>query len=220
MGNVSHIPDRSRSVAATGALGLAGTAALQAVEAVAPGDIRRDGAGSRARARRRRPLPCSSRRRRERSTGSLPTCPVGARTPDFVRSLGAVPRRRLHRLICRGQVRRSGRTASTPCSTSRAMAPELGELLMPAGWLASTLIMSLEQLPVPNAKVSPIFAVSDAATLDRLAMEVLGRPPADTDPANLRTRTGRRSIRRLRRRNQGQAGSFDSLAGAGEQPPE
>jgi len=43
---------------------------------------------------------------------------------------------------------------------------------VPNGRLASTLIMAPEQLPLPNAKVSSVFATSDAATLDRLAAEV------------------------------------------------
>jgi NADPH:quinone reductase-like Zn-dependent oxidoreductase len=48
----------------------------------------------------------------------------------------------------------------------------LGELLVEGGRLASTLIMSPDQLPVPNARVSGVFANPDAATLDRLAAEV------------------------------------------------
>ena len=48
----------------------------------------------------------------------------------------------------------------------------LGELLVPGGRLASTLIMSPDQLPVPNARVSSVFANPDTATLDRLAAEV------------------------------------------------
>jgi NADPH:quinone reductase-like Zn-dependent oxidoreductase len=49
---------------------------------------------------------------------------------------------------------------------------QLGALLVPGGRLASTLIMSPEQLPLPNARVAPVFASPDAATLDRLAAEV------------------------------------------------
>jgi NADPH:quinone reductase-like Zn-dependent oxidoreductase len=51
-------------------------------------------------------------------------------------------------------------------------AAALGELLVAGGRLASTLIMSPDQLPVPNARVSGVFANPDAATLDRLAAEV------------------------------------------------
>ena len=32
--------------------------------------------------------------------------------------------------------------------------------------------MSADQLPLPNARVAPVFASPDAATLDRLAAEV------------------------------------------------
>jgi NADPH:quinone reductase-like Zn-dependent oxidoreductase len=49
---------------------------------------------------------------------------------------------------------------------------QLGELCVPGGRLASTLIMSPEQLPLQDAQVAPVFASSDAATLDRLAAEV------------------------------------------------
>ena len=49
---------------------------------------------------------------------------------------------------------------------------QAGALLVPGGRLASTLIMSPEQLPLPNAQVFPVFASSDTATLDRLAAEV------------------------------------------------
>lgn len=48
----------------------------------------------------------------------------------------------------------------------------IGEALVPGGRIASTMIMAADQLPLPNARVFPVFANADTATLDRLAAEV------------------------------------------------
>jgi NADPH:quinone reductase-like Zn-dependent oxidoreductase len=89
---------------------------------------------------------------------------------DFVRDLGAS-----HGVDYRGDVAEQVR-AIRPGGVEAVLhfagdGAALGELLVSGGRLASTLIMSPDQLPVPNASVSGVFANPDAATLDRLAAE-------------------------------------------------
>jgi NADPH:quinone reductase-like Zn-dependent oxidoreductase len=163
--NLTRIPE-GVDFSSAGVLGLAGTAALQAVDAIAPT------AG-------------------ETVLVSGATGGVGAYAVQFVAARGAT-------VIATAKpggdvdfVRDLGATDSVDytgdvASQVRAIRPngvdavlhfagdgaQLGELLVPGGRLASTLIMSPEQLPLPSARVAPVFASPDAATLDRLAAEV------------------------------------------------
>ena len=162
---MTHIPD-GVDLAATGVLGLAGAAAIQAVDAIAriSGEtVLVSGATGGVGAYAIQLVAA-------RGATVVATAKSGEDT-DFVRSLGAS-----HTVDYTGDLAAQVRAIRTDGVDAvlhfAGDGAQLGELLMPGGWLASTLIMSLEQLPVPNAKVSPIFAVSDAATLDRLAIEV------------------------------------------------
>jgi NADPH:quinone reductase-like Zn-dependent oxidoreductase len=163
--NLTRVPE-GVDFAAAGVLGLAGSAALQAVDAVAPV------AGETV-------LVCGA----TGGVGAYVVQLVAARgatviatakpgdEEDFVRDLGAS-----HGVDYTGDVAEQVREIR-PGGVEAVLhfagdGAALGELLVEGGRLASTLIMSPDQLPVPNASVSGAFANPDAATLDRLADEV------------------------------------------------
>ncbi|CAA9447125.1 MAG: hypothetical protein AVDCRST_MAG28-983 [uncultured Rubrobacteraceae bacterium] len=163
--NLTRIPE-GVDFAAAGVLGLAGSAALQAVDAVAPaaGEAvlvsgATGGVGAYA-------VQLTA----ARGASVIATAKPGDEA-DFVRDLGAS-----HGVDYTGdvagqvrEIRPGGVEAVLHFAGDGAA---LGELLVPGGRLASTLIMSPDQLPVPNARVSSVFANPDTATLDRLAAEV------------------------------------------------
>jgi NADPH:quinone reductase-like Zn-dependent oxidoreductase len=163
--NLTRIPE-GVDFAAAGVLGLAGTAALQSVDAVAPaaGETvlvsgATGGVGSYA----------------VQLVAALGATVIATAKPgedaDFVRSLGAS-----HSVDYTGDVAAQVR-AIRPGGVDAVLhfagdGAQLGSLLVPGGRLASTLLMSPDQLPLPNARVAPVFANPDAATLDRLVAEV------------------------------------------------
>lgn len=163
--NLTRIPE-GVDFAAAGVLGLAGSAALQAVDAVAPASGETvlvsgatGGVGAYA-------VQLAAARGATVIATAKPDEDV-----DFVRDLGAS-----HSVDYTGDLAAQVR-AIRPDGVDAVLhfagdGAQLGELLVPGGRLASTLIMSPEQLPLPNALVAPVFASSDAATLDRLAAEV------------------------------------------------
>ena len=163
--NLTRIPEGVH-VAAAGVLGLAGSAALQAVDAIAPtaGEtVLVSGATGGVGAYAVQLVVA-------RGATVIATSKPGGDV-DFVRDLGAS-----HSVDYTGDVAAQVR-AIRPNGVDAVLhfagdGAQLGEVLVPGGRLASTLIMSPEQLPLPNAKVSSVFASSDAATLDRLAAEV------------------------------------------------
>jgi NADPH:quinone reductase-like Zn-dependent oxidoreductase len=162
--NLTRMPE-GVDFASAGVLGLAGTAALQAVDAIA--------------------LAAGETVLVSGATGGVgayavqlvaargATVIATARPGDvgFVRGLGAA-----HSVDYTGDVATQVR-AIRPNGVDAVLhfagdGAQLGELLVPGGRLASTLGMAPEQLPLPNARVAPVFASPDAATLDRLAAEV------------------------------------------------
>jgi len=163
--NLTRIPE-GVDFASAGVLGLAGTAALQAVDAIAPtaGETvlisgAKGGVGAYA-------VQLGA----ARGATVIATAKPGE-DADLVRDLGAS-----HTVDYTGDVAAQVR-AIQPDGVDAVLhfagdGTQLGELCVPGGRLASTLIMSLEQLPVPHAEVASVFASSDAATLDRLAAEV------------------------------------------------
>src|SRR5215212_3070369 len=163
--NLSRVPE-GVDFAAAGVLGLAGSAALQAVDAVAPvaGETvlvsgATGGVGAYA-------VQLAA----ARGATVIATAKPGDEE-DFVRDLGAS-----HAADYTGDVAEQVREIR-PGGVEAVLhfagdGAALGELLVEGGRLASTLIMSPDQLPVPNASVSGVFANPDAATLDRLADEV------------------------------------------------
>src|SRR5215211_1765278 len=163
--NLTRIPE-GVDVAAAGVLGLAGTAALQAVEAIAPaaGETvlvsgATGGVGTYA-----------VQLVAARGATVIATARPGG-DAAFVRDLGAT-----HSIDYTGDVAAQVR-AIRPNGVDAVLhfagdGAQLGALLVPGGRLASTLIMSPEQLPLSNAQVAPVFASPDAAALDRLAAEV------------------------------------------------
>jgi NADPH:quinone reductase-like Zn-dependent oxidoreductase len=163
--NLTRVPE-GVDFAAAGVLGLAGSAALQAVDAVAPAageTVLISGATGGVGA-------YVVQLAAARGATVIATAQPGEEE-DFVRGLGAS-----HAVDYTGdvaaqvrEIRPGGVEAVLHFAGDGAA---LGELLVPDGRLASTLIMSPDQLPVPNASVSGIFANPDAATLDRLAAEV------------------------------------------------
>jgi NADPH:quinone reductase-like Zn-dependent oxidoreductase len=163
--NLTRIPD-GVDFAAAGVLGLAGSAALQAVDAIAPESgetVLVSGATGGVGAYAVQLVAA-------RGATVIATAKPGS-DADFVLGLGAS-----HSVDYSGDV----------AGQVRAISPEgvdavlhfaghgahLGKLLVSGGRLASTLIMSADLLPLPNVQVSPVFANSDAVTLDRLAAEV------------------------------------------------
>ena len=163
--NLTRIPE-GVDFAAAGVLGLAGSAALQAVDAIAPtaGEtILVSGATGGVGAYATRLVAA-------RGATVLATVKPGG-DAEFVRGLGAS-----YTVDYTGDVAAQVR-AIRPGGVDAVLhfagdGAELGALLIPGGRLASTLIMAPEQLPLPNARVAPVFANPDAATLDRLAAEV------------------------------------------------
>src|SRR5688572_25003194 len=163
--NLTRVPEVV-DFAAAGVLGLAGSAALQAVDEVAPAageTVLVSGATGGVGAYAVQLVAA-------RGATVIATAKPGE-DADFVRDLGAS-----HSVDYTGDVTAQVR-ATQPGGVDAVLhfagdGAQLGELLVPGGRLASTLIMSPEQLPLPNAQVSPVFASPDAATLDRLAAEV------------------------------------------------
>ena len=162
--NLSRVPE-GVDFAAAGVLGLAGSAALQAVDAVAPAageTVLVSGATGGVGA-------YAVQLAAARGATVIATAKPGDEE-DFVRDLGAS-----HAVDYTGdvaaqvrEIRPGGVEAVLHFAGDGAA---LGGLLVEGGRLASTLIMSPDQLPVPNASVSGVFANPDAATLDRLAAE-------------------------------------------------
>ncbi len=163
--NLTRIPE-GVDVTSAGVLGLAGAAALQAVDAIAPmaGEtVLISGATGGVGAYAIQLVAA-------RDATVIATARPGEDT-EFVRALGAS-----HSIDYTGDVQVQVR-AIRPNGVDAVLhfagdGAQFGAVLVPGGRLASTLIMSPEQLPLPNARVSSIFASSDAATLDRLAAEV------------------------------------------------
>jgi NADPH:quinone reductase-like Zn-dependent oxidoreductase len=163
--NLTRVPE-GVDFAAAGVLGLAGSAALQAVDAVAPAageTVLISGATGGVGA-------YAVQLAAARGATVIATARPGDED-DFVHDLGAS-----HAVDYTGdvaaqvrEIRPGGVEAVLHFAGDGAA---LGELLVSGGRLASTLIMSPDQLPVPNARVSGVFANPDAATLDRLAAEV------------------------------------------------
>ena len=163
--NLTRVPE-GVDFATAGALGLAGSAALQAVDAVVPAageTVLVSGATGGVGA-------YAVQLAAARGATVIATAKPGDEE-DFVRDLGAS-----HAVDYTGdvaaqvrEIRPGGVEAVLHFAGDGAA---LGELLVSGGRLASTLIMSPDQLPVPNASVSGVFANPDAATLDRLAAEV------------------------------------------------
>jgi NADPH:quinone reductase-like Zn-dependent oxidoreductase len=149
-----------------GALGVAGAAALQAIDAVAPqpGETvlvsgATGGVGAYA----------------VQLAASRGATVIATATPgdaaDFVRGLGAA-----HAVDYTGdlvaQVRAIAREGVDAVIHAAGDVMELGALLVPNGRLASVLLMSPDQAGLEDVQVTPIMANPDAATLDRLAAEV------------------------------------------------
>jgi NADPH:quinone reductase-like Zn-dependent oxidoreductase len=163
--NITRIPD-GVDLAAAGVLGLAGSAALQAVDAVAPAageTVLVSGATGGVGA-------YAVQLAAARGATVIATAGPGE-DAGFVRDLGAS-----HSVDYTGDVAAQVR-AIRPGGVDAVLhfagdGAQLGELLVPGGRLVSTLIMAADQLPLPNVQVMPVFASSDAATLDRLAAEV------------------------------------------------
>jgi NADPH:quinone reductase-like Zn-dependent oxidoreductase len=163
--NLTRIPE-GVDLSAAGALGLAGTAALQAVDAIAPAageTVLVSGATGGVGAYAVQLVAA-------RGATVIATAKPGE-DADFVRDLGAS-----HSVDYTGDVAAQVR-AIRPNGVDAVLhfagdGAQLGGLLVPGGRLASTMLMSPDQLPLPNARVAPVFANPDAATLDRLAAEV------------------------------------------------
>jgi NADPH:quinone reductase-like Zn-dependent oxidoreductase len=164
--NLTRVPE-GVDFATAGVLGLAGSAALQAVDAVAPAageTVLVSGATGGVGAYAVQLVAA-------RGATVIATAKPGDEE-DFVRDLGAS-----HGVDYTGDVAAQVR-AIRPGGVEAVLhfagdGAALGELLVPGGRLASTLIMSPDQLPVPNARVSGVFANPDTATLDRLAADVV-----------------------------------------------
>jgi NADPH:quinone reductase-like Zn-dependent oxidoreductase len=162
--NLTRVPE-GVDFATAGVLGLAGTAALQAVDEVAPAageTVLVSGATGGVGAYAVQLVAA-------RGATVIATAMPGDEE-DFVRDLGAS-----HSVDYTDDVAAQVR-AIRPGGVEAVLhfagdGAALGELLVSGGRLASTLIMSPDQLPVPNASVSGVFANPDAATLDRLAAE-------------------------------------------------
>jgi NADPH:quinone reductase-like Zn-dependent oxidoreductase len=164
--NLTRVPE-GVDFAAAGVLGLAGTAALQAVDEVAPAageTVLVSGATGGVGAYAVQLVAA-------RGATVIATAKPGDEA-NFVRDLGAS-----HGVDYTGDVAAQVR-AIRPGGVEAVLhfagdGAALGELLVSGGRLASTLIMSPDQLPVPNASVSGVFANPDTATLDRLAADVV-----------------------------------------------
>jgi NADPH:quinone reductase-like Zn-dependent oxidoreductase len=164
--NLTRVPE-GVDFATAGVLGLAGSAALQAVDAVAPAageTVLVSGATGGVGA-------YAVQLAAARGATVIATAMPGDEE-DFVRDLGAS-----HGVDYTDDVAAQVR-AIRPGGVEAVLhfagdGAALGELLVSGGRLASTLIMSPDQLPVPNARVSGVFANPDTATLDRLAADVV-----------------------------------------------
>jgi NADPH:quinone reductase-like Zn-dependent oxidoreductase len=164
--NLTRVPE-GVDFATAGVLGLAGTAALQAVDEVAPAageTVLVSGATGGVGA-------YAVQLAAARGATVIATAKPGDEE-DFVRDLGAS-----HSVDYTDDVAEQVR-AIRPDGVEAVLhfagdGAALGELLVSGGRLASTLIMSPDQLPVPNARVSGVFANPDTATLDRLAADVV-----------------------------------------------
>jgi NADPH:quinone reductase-like Zn-dependent oxidoreductase len=164
--NLTRVPE-GVDFATAGVLGLAGTAALQAVDEVAPAageTVLVSGATGGVGAYAVQLVAA-------RGATVIATAMPGDEE-DFVRDLGAS-----HSVDYTDDVAEQVR-AIRPGGVEAVLhfagdGAALGELLVSGGRLASTLIMSPDQLPVPNARVSGVFANPDTATLDRLAADVV-----------------------------------------------
>jgi NADPH:quinone reductase-like Zn-dependent oxidoreductase len=164
--NLTRVPE-GVDFATAGVLGLAGSAALQAVDAVAPAageTVLVSGATGGVGA-------YAVQLAAARGATVIATAMPGDEE-DFVRDLGAS-----HSVDYTDDVAAQVR-AIRPGGIEAVLhfagdGAALGELLVSGGRLASTLIMSPDQLPVPNARVSGVFANPDTATLDRLAADVV-----------------------------------------------
>src|SRR5215213_3888384 len=164
--NLTRIPE-GVDFAAAGALGLAGTAALQAVDAIAPtaGEtVLVSGATGGVGAYAVQLVAA-------RGASVIATAKPGGDV-DFVRDLGATDSVD-YTGDAAAQVRAIRPNGVDAVLHFAGDGAQLGELLVPGGRLASTLIMSADQLPVPHAHVSGVFANPDTATLDRLAADVV-----------------------------------------------
>jgi NADPH:quinone reductase-like Zn-dependent oxidoreductase len=162
--NLTRVPE-GVDFAAAGVLGLAGSAALQVVDAVDPAageTVLVSGATGGVGA-------YAVQLAAARGATVIATARPGDEE-DFVRGLGAS-----HAVDYAGdaaaqarEIRPGGVEAVLHFAGDGAA---LGGLLVEGGRLAST-ITSPDQLPLPDARVSGVFANPDAATLDRLADEV------------------------------------------------
>jgi NADPH:quinone reductase-like Zn-dependent oxidoreductase len=163
--NITRIPE-GVDLADAGVLGLAGSAALQAVEAIDPqsGEIvlvsgATGGVGAYA-------VQLAAAR-----GATVVATARGAEETTFVRELGAS-----HSVDYTGDVAAQVR-AIRPDGIDAVLhfagdGAQAGALLVTGGRLASTLIMAPEQFPLPNAQVFPVFASSDAASRSSVAAEV------------------------------------------------
>jgi NADPH:quinone reductase len=164
--NLTRVPE-GVDFATAGVLGLAGSAALQAVDAVAPAageTVLVSGATGGVGA-------YAVQLAAAQGATVIATAKPGDEE-NFVRDLGAS-----HGVDYTGDVAAQVR-AIRPDGVETVLhfagdGAALGELLVSGGRLASTLIMSPDQLPVPKARVSGVFANPDTATLDRLAADVV-----------------------------------------------
>jgi NADPH:quinone reductase-like Zn-dependent oxidoreductase len=163
-GNVARVPE-GVDLAAAGVLGLAGSAAIEAVDAIAPAAGQTvlisgatGGVGAYA-------IQLAAAR------GATVIATARPDSAGFVLGLGAA-----HEVDFTGDViaqvraiRPDGVDAILHFAGDGAL---LGSLLVAGGRLASTQIMSPDQLPLPDAQVTAVFASSSTASLDRLAAEV------------------------------------------------
>ena len=163
--HLTRIPD-GVDVVQAGALGVAGAAALQAVDAVAPksGETvlvsgATGGVGAYA-------VQLAA----ARGATVIATATAGAAT-DFVGELGAA-----HAVDYTGdlaaQVRAIAPDGVDAVIHAAGDVTELGALLAPGGHLASTRLMSPDQAGLEGVSITAVMANPDAAALDLLAAEV------------------------------------------------
>jgi NADPH:quinone reductase-like Zn-dependent oxidoreductase len=163
--NLTRIP-AGVELAVAGVLGLAGAAAVGAVDAVTPATgefVLVSGATGGVGA-------FAVQLAAARGATVIATAKPGE-DADFVRGLGAA-----HVVDYTGDVAaqvRAIRPDGVDALVHLAGDPaHLTGLLAPGGRLASTLITSPDQLGLPEAQVTAVFADPEVATLDRLAAEV------------------------------------------------
>jgi NADPH:quinone reductase len=167
---VPEVPHLARipagvDIVQAGALGVAGAAALQAIDAVAPkaGETvlvsgATGGVGAYA-------VQLAA------SRGATVIATAKAGDADFVAGLGAA-----HVVDYTGdlaaQVRAIAPEGVDAVIHAAGDVTELGALLVPNGRLASVLLMSPDQAGLEGVQVTPVMANPDATTLDRLAADV------------------------------------------------